>query len=209
MTPPVQNIEDLDLPRSIIGRVIRGALPEGAQVQKDAKAAMVKACTVFINYLTATAMDVTKGSERKAISANDIFKALAMLEFEQFLPMIKVAVQEYQENAKKKRQIYKKTFKERQRDRLGVTDSADQPEDKDQGDEDDAEDSSVEVSDPSVPQKRRGRESASAIKRPRVEGNGSDDEDNVATDLDVHDNPADEEDAGSDVNDNDEDPMDH
>ncbi|KAJ3007174.1 hypothetical protein HKX48_009277 [Thoreauomyces humboldtii] len=113
MSTAQQSMDNLDLPRSIIGRVIKGALPEGAQVQKDAKAAMTKACTVFINYLTATALDVTKHSDRKSINANDIFRALAILEFDQFLPMIKVAVQEFQQKAKEKRQEYKRNFKEK------------------------------------------------------------------------------------------------
>ncbi|KAI8588115.1 histone-fold-containing protein [Geranomyces variabilis] len=109
----MSNIENLDLPRSIIGRVIKNALPEGAQIQKDAKAAMIKGCTVFINYLTATALDVTKQGDRKSINANDIFRALSIIEFDQFLPTIKVAVAEFQQKAKEKRQEYKRNFKEK------------------------------------------------------------------------------------------------
>ncbi|KAJ3134485.1 hypothetical protein HDU90_005100 [Geranomyces variabilis] len=117
----MSNIENLDLPRSIIGRVIKNALPEGAQIQKDAKAAMIKGCTgeyvkidsIFINYLTATALDVTKQGDRKSINANDIFRALSIIEFDQFLPTIKVAVAEFQQKAKEKRQEYKRNFKEK------------------------------------------------------------------------------------------------
>ncbi|KAI9106216.1 histone-fold-containing protein [Phlyctochytrium arcticum] len=87
------SIDDLDLPRSILNRVIKNSLPEGAQVQKEAKAAMTKACTVFINYLTAAALDVTKQNDRKSLNANDILKALTILEFDAFLPTVKGAVE--------------------------------------------------------------------------------------------------------------------
>ncbi len=65
------NIEELDLPRSNLMRVCKaavrlsitevtaadvyaGQLPDGVMVQKDAKMALAKAATTFINYLTAT-----------------------------------------------------------------------------------------------------------------------------------------------------------
>ncbi|KAI8817040.1 histone-fold-containing protein [Fimicolochytrium jonesii] len=135
------SIEDIDLPRSIISRVIKGALPDGAQVQKDAKAAMTKACTVFISYLTATALDVTKSNDRKSITSNDVFRALTILEFDQFAPMIKVAVQEFQQKAKEKRQEYKRNFKARTTTSAGnrSQDPDDNPSDSDGDDDGDAE----------------------------------------------------------------------
>lgn len=109
---------------------------------------------MFINYVTAAAVDVTKPGDRKGINAHDIFKAMAALDFEHFLPMIRVAVQgiyvqyfrmfwprsnlssEFQQKAKEKRQEYKRNFKERHRQSLAAdgTKSADENEDGDEGD---------------------------------------------------------------------------
>ncbi|TPX62458.1 hypothetical protein SpCBS45565_g07023 [Spizellomyces sp. 'palustris'] len=205
------SIDDLDLPRSIIGRVIKNALPEGAQVQKDAKAAMTKACTVFINYLTATALDVTKHSDRKSISANDIFRALAILEFDQFLPMIKVAVEEFQQKAKEKRQEYKRNFKEKHRVSNAATASADE-----EGDAGYEGDTSMAVDEPvkservegsgSIPQKRKSNAGTiGSIKRPKLpkgEGgveNGSDhgSDQETVTDQEGQRDGSDQEDAES------------
>lgn len=44
-------IEDNELPKSILTRIAKGALPDGAMIQKDAKTALSHASTVFINYL--------------------------------------------------------------------------------------------------------------------------------------------------------------
>jgi DNA polymerase epsilon subunit 3 len=46
------NIEDLNLPKSIVQRLAKGVLPPNTQIQKDALLAMSKGATVFVNYLT-------------------------------------------------------------------------------------------------------------------------------------------------------------
>ncbi|KAI8921374.1 histone-fold-containing protein [Powellomyces hirtus] len=203
------SIENLDLPRSIIGRVIKGALPEGAQVQKDAKAAITKACTVFINYLTATALDVTKHGDRKSINANDIFRALAILEFDQFLPMIKVAVQEFQQKAREKRQVYKRNFKEKQANSANPDDgleSGDEPE-NDEMDPDEsmnldgttfavsggAEDNDDERSS----HRRPSIEPSSASKRIKLADNAGTDDGNSEGEAESDDEDADDEDGGT------------
>jgi len=45
---------------------------------------MTKSATVFINYLTATANEFTRSTNKKILSASDIFSALETLEFDEF-----------------------------------------------------------------------------------------------------------------------------
>jgi len=54
---------------------------------------MTKSATIFINYLTATANDVTKSTNKKILSANDIFSALETLEFDEFSDKLREALE--------------------------------------------------------------------------------------------------------------------
>ncbi|RDW94552.1 hypothetical protein BP5796_00315 [Coleophoma crateriformis] len=45
------NIEDLNLPKSIVTRLAKGVLPPNTQIQGNAMLAMSKSATVFVNYL--------------------------------------------------------------------------------------------------------------------------------------------------------------
>ncbi|KAI8336851.1 histone-fold-containing protein [Choanephora cucurbitarum] len=70
------SIEDNELPKANVTRVLKTALPPGTALQKDAKLAVSKAATVFINYLSSVANDVAKGANHKTITAADVFTAL-------------------------------------------------------------------------------------------------------------------------------------
>ncbi|KAJ2989327.1 hypothetical protein HDV02_005047 [Globomyces sp. JEL0801] len=109
MTEPIENYE---LPKSVIDKIIRNALPEGVLVQKEAKMAVSKAATVFINYITAAAQDSISGTSRKSINASDVFKALEVLELDgSLLVPVQQAVKEYQAVAKEKRDEYRRRSK--------------------------------------------------------------------------------------------------
>lgn len=68
-------------------------LPDNALINKEAKVVMTKSATIFINYLTATANDVTKSTNKKILSANDIFSALETLEFDEFSDKLREALE--------------------------------------------------------------------------------------------------------------------
>ncbi|XP_006456454.1 hypothetical protein AGABI2DRAFT_122350 [Agaricus bisporus var. bisporus H97] len=81
-------IENFELPKSVVTKIAKSALPDGAKLQKDTVLALVKGSTVFINYLAATAHDVALSKQHKSISASDIFKALELVEFNHLSPML-------------------------------------------------------------------------------------------------------------------------
>jgi len=44
-------IDQFELPKSLVTRIAKSALPDNAKLQKDTVLALVKSSTVFINYL--------------------------------------------------------------------------------------------------------------------------------------------------------------
>jgi DNA polymerase epsilon subunit 3 len=46
-----EGIENFELPKSIVTKIAKSALPENAKLQKDTVTALVRGSTVFINYL--------------------------------------------------------------------------------------------------------------------------------------------------------------
>jgi DNA polymerase epsilon subunit 3 len=52
-------LDNYELPQANIQKICRQVLPEGTMIQKDAKLALTKACTVFINYITAAYHSLT------------------------------------------------------------------------------------------------------------------------------------------------------
>ncbi|KAJ3275745.1 hypothetical protein HDV01_007212 [Terramyces sp. JEL0728] len=106
MSDPIENYE---LPKSTIQKICKGVLPEGTNVQKEAREAITKASTVFINYLTAVANEQAVKQDRKTINSSDIFKALEMLELDgSILDPVKEATLNYISVQKEKRNEYRK-----------------------------------------------------------------------------------------------------
>ncbi|KAK9475030.1 histone-fold-containing protein, partial [Dipodascopsis tothii] len=83
---------DYVLPRATVARLAKGTLPGSTQIQRDAIMALTKGATVFVNYLTSTANDVTLQSGRKTVSPADVFKAIEILDLGFFLPELKAEV---------------------------------------------------------------------------------------------------------------------
>jgi hypothetical protein len=44
-------LDNFELPKSVVTKIAKSALPDGAKLQKDTVLALVKGSTVFINYL--------------------------------------------------------------------------------------------------------------------------------------------------------------
>ena len=51
--------EDLNLPGSIVSRIIKDALPDGTKVSKEAQQAIAKAASVFVLYATSCSNQVS------------------------------------------------------------------------------------------------------------------------------------------------------
>ncbi|KAI8639301.1 histone-fold-containing protein [Parasitella parasitica] len=96
-------IEDNELPKANVTRVLKSALPPGTALQKDARLAVGKAATVFINYLSSVANDVAKGANHKTISAADVLKALDICELEHMVPELQESLAGNSYKMKKKK----------------------------------------------------------------------------------------------------------
>ncbi|KAI8100093.1 histone-fold-containing protein [Halteromyces radiatus] len=101
----MSSIEDHELPKANVTRVLKHALPPGTALQKNAKLAVSKASTVFINYITSLAHDAAKSNNHKTITPVDVMKAMEIAELDHLLPQLKERLQEYQtlQNEKKQR----------------------------------------------------------------------------------------------------------
>ncbi|CEP07281.1 hypothetical protein [Parasitella parasitica] len=101
-------IEDNELPKANVTRVLKSALPPGTALQKDARLAVGKAATVFINYISSVANDVAQGANHKTISAADVFKALDICELEHMVPELQESLSAFQQIMLEKKQQKKK-----------------------------------------------------------------------------------------------------
>ncbi|KAI9270444.1 histone-fold-containing protein [Phascolomyces articulosus] len=100
----MSSIEDNELPKANISRVLKTALPPGTALQKEAKVAVSKAATVFINYLSTVANDTAKSANHKTISAPDVFKAMEVLEFDDLIPALRESFTVFQQLQSDKKQ---------------------------------------------------------------------------------------------------------
>ncbi|KAH7383606.1 histone-fold-containing protein [Cadophora sp. MPI-SDFR-AT-0126] len=101
------NIEDLNLPKSIVTRLAKGVLPPNTQVQGNAMLATTKSATVFVNYLATHANEHASASNRKTINPQDVFMALEDLEFPDFRNRLEAELAKFNEVQTDKRNAYR------------------------------------------------------------------------------------------------------
>ncbi|KAF9978311.1 hypothetical protein BGZ73_002902 [Actinomortierella ambigua] len=99
----MSSIEDNELPKAILTRIMKRALPENTNIQSNAKLAISKSTTIFINYLAATANDAAHSVNHKIINASHVFKALEMLDLEEMIPELTAQLEAYQKLQKSKK----------------------------------------------------------------------------------------------------------
>jgi len=93
-------IENYELPKSIVTKIAKSAIPDNVKLQKETVLSLVKGSTVFINYLAGTAHDVATSKQHKSISASDVLKALEIIEFGDLNDMLQNELQIYRNNMK-------------------------------------------------------------------------------------------------------------
>ncbi|RKF72562.1 H2A domain containing protein [Golovinomyces cichoracearum] len=96
--PPGINIEDLNLPKSIVTRLAKGVLPANTQIQSNAMIGLTKSATLFVNYIASQANERAAIASRKTVSINDVFSALEDSEFSMWRPRLEAELQKYNEN---------------------------------------------------------------------------------------------------------------
>ncbi|PSR74550.1 hypothetical protein PHLCEN_2v9727 [Hermanssonia centrifuga] len=95
-----EGIDAYELPKSLVTRLARSALPDNAKMQKEMLLAVMKGSTVFVNYLAATAHDVASGKQHKSVSASDVLKALELMEMGDLVPKLQAELQIYRDGQK-------------------------------------------------------------------------------------------------------------
>ena len=103
--------EDLNLPLSVVNRLIKDALPPGHMVAKDARLAIARAASVFVLYCTHHASAQAVDQSRKTLKDIDVFHGLREMELDVLIPEVQKATEEYkaQRQAKKVAKVAKVT----------------------------------------------------------------------------------------------------
>ncbi|KAG4303931.1 hypothetical protein PORY_002675 [Pneumocystis oryctolagi] len=101
------SIDDLNLPRSVVLKLAKKVLPEHTSIQKDAITALMRGSSVFINYLSAAAFDLSKLSSRKVILPSDVLKAMENIEFSSFIPKMTEELELYEAIVKERKNTIK------------------------------------------------------------------------------------------------------
>ncbi|CAL1702825.1 unnamed protein product [Somion occarium] len=92
-----EGIDAYDLPRSLVTRIARSALPDNVKLQKETVLALLKGSTVFVNYIAATAHDVAASKQHKSVSASDVLKALELTQFGDMVDKLQEELKAYRE----------------------------------------------------------------------------------------------------------------
>ncbi|KAL3850299.1 hypothetical protein ACJIZ3_012181 [Penstemon smallii] len=97
-----------ELPKTIVRRVVKDKLSQLSvnseiAVLRDALQAFSESSRIFIHYLSSSANEVCKESNRQIINAEDVFKALEEIEFVEFIRPLRSSLEEFrQKNAERK-----------------------------------------------------------------------------------------------------------
>ncbi|XP_020807852.1 DNA polymerase epsilon subunit 3 [Drosophila serrata] len=100
----VERIEDLNLPNTVIARLIKESLPESANVSKEARAAIARAASVFAIFVTSSSTALAHKQNHKTITAKDILQTLTELDFESFVPSLTQDLEAYRKMVKEKKE---------------------------------------------------------------------------------------------------------
>ncbi|XP_066256428.1 DNA polymerase epsilon subunit 3 [Euwallacea similis] len=97
-----EKLEDLNLPANTVARIIKDSLPDHVSVGKDARAALSRAASVFVLFLTSQASQEAKRENRKTLLGKDVITALEELEFDDFISPLKALLKDFKEAKSKK-----------------------------------------------------------------------------------------------------------
>ncbi|KAJ3864427.1 histone-fold-containing protein [Lentinula novae-zelandiae] len=125
-----EGIDNFELPKSLVTKIAKSAVPDNTKLQKEAILSLVKGSTVFINYLGvsssldlqrkslfsydpstfqtslkctfefSSAHEVAQSKQHKSISASDVLKALEMIELGDLVEPLSAELQVYRDQVK-------------------------------------------------------------------------------------------------------------
>jgi DNA polymerase epsilon subunit 3 len=121
--------EDLNLPITVVQRIVKEALPDGVVVAKEARQAISRASSVFVLYLTSCAITHSLKSKRKTLAVNDILAALEDMEFDSFIGPLNEALKARKESLS--------AIKSKKQTDKTIVDSKEDDDEEEEGDVDD------------------------------------------------------------------------
>lgn len=95
-----EGLENFELPKSVVMKIAKAAIPEEARLTKETVLSLVKGSTVFINYLAATAHDVASAKQHKSIAASDVLRALELMDFGDLVEPLQAELEAYKDQGK-------------------------------------------------------------------------------------------------------------
>lgn len=134
--------EDLNLPTSVVNRIVREALPNQVKVSKEANAAIAKAASVFVLYATSCSNNVSAKANRKTITGADVIAAIQEMEFDKFVHPLEIALNQWKGQQNRKKEDAKRKKEKAAAHVGGSTNNDDKraTDDKENEEEDDDED---------------------------------------------------------------------
>jgi len=96
--------EDLNLPNSVVLRIIKDALPDGVNVSKEARLAIAKAASVFVLYATSCSNNFALKAKRKTLTGQDVLSAMSEMEFDHFVKPLEESLEAYRQEQKGKKE---------------------------------------------------------------------------------------------------------
>eukprot|EP00892_Ulva_mutabilis_P003349 jgi/Ulvmu1/1386/UM011_0114.1 len=114
---------DVELPKSLIKRIVKAKLAEQAelgdddrkrdvQTSRDATVALSHATKIFITYVSSAAHDICREHNRTTVAPQDINAALVELGFSSFLPDLQELLSDIQSKRKSTKDAAGKPAKE-------------------------------------------------------------------------------------------------
>ncbi|VDN84362.1 unnamed protein product [Brugia pahangi] len=100
--------EDLRLPQTVIGRLVKDALPPDVIISKDVRIAIARAAAVFILHAATYAQECAVSNKRKTVTALDVLNAVRVLECEELEKPVKEAVEIWKANKQQRNEEAKK-----------------------------------------------------------------------------------------------------
>lgn len=99
----VERIQDLNLPNSNVSKIIKDALPDDVNMDKEARIAIARATSVFIMYLSSNAAANAHKHNHKTFSADDVFASIEEMDFRSFLGPMKSSLTTFRQKVNEKK----------------------------------------------------------------------------------------------------------
>lgn len=85
----VERIEDLNLPNSVVTRLMKEALPCDVKIASESRTALTRATSVFVLYLTSAATAAAEKRKQKVLTVDHVLAGLEEIEFDSFIEPLK------------------------------------------------------------------------------------------------------------------------